>query len=237
METGSGERRTGMKTKQKMKLAADLLMTIALLLLMPYEMIGEAAHEWIGTGMFLLFIIHHILNRKWTGNLIKSRYTPMRVVQTILAVLILICMLDSMASGIILSRRLFTFLDIRGAASWARVIHMTSAYWGFVLMSLHLGIHWGIMTGMAGKMFQKPSPVRRWISRIAGTGIAVYGVYAFIKREILSYMLMQVHFVFFDYSEPVVFFVLDYLAAMGFFVFAGHYLSKILIKCGRKKQK
>lgn len=55
METGSGERRTGMKTKQKMKLAADLLMTIALLLLMPYEMIGEAAHEWIGTGMFLLF--------------------------------------------------------------------------------------------------------------------------------------------------------------------------------------
>lgn len=128
-----------MKTKQKMKLAADLLMTIALLLLMPYEMIGEAAHEWIGTGMFLLFIIHHILNRKWTGNLIKSRYTPMRVVQTILAVLILICMLDSMASGIILSRRLFTFLDIRGAASWARVVHMTSAYWGFVLMSLHLG--------------------------------------------------------------------------------------------------
>ena len=93
------------------------------------------------------------------------------------------------------------------------------------------------MTGMAGKMFQKPSPVRRWISRIAGTGIAVYGVYAFIKREILSYMLMQVHFVFFDYSEPVVFFILDYLAAMGFFVFAGHYLSKILIKCGRKKQK
>ena len=40
-----------MKTKQKIKMAVDLLMTIALLLLMPYEMIGEAAHEWIGAGM------------------------------------------------------------------------------------------------------------------------------------------------------------------------------------------
>ena len=48
-----------MKTKQKIKIAVDLLMTIALLLLMPYEMIGEAAHEWIGAGMFLVIIIHH----------------------------------------------------------------------------------------------------------------------------------------------------------------------------------
>ena len=162
-----------MKTKQKIKIAVDLLMTIALLLLMPYEMIGEAAHEWIGAGMFLLFIIHHILNRKWTGNLVKGRYTPMRAVQTVLVILILICMLGSMVSGIILSRHLFAFLDIRGLSSQARVIHMTCAYWGFVLMSLHLGIHWGIMTGITGKMFQKPSAVRRWTVRIIGAGIAL----------------------------------------------------------------
>ena len=146
-----------MKTKQKIKIAVDLLMTIALLLLMPYEMTGEAAHEWIGAGMFLLFIIHHILNRKWTGNLVKGRYTPMRAAQTVLVILILICMLGSMVSGIILSRHLFAFLDIRGLSSQARVIHMTCAYWGFVLMSLHLGIHWGIMTGMAGKLFKQPA--------------------------------------------------------------------------------
>lgn len=60
-----------MNTKQKIKITADALMTVALLLLMPYEMVGEAAHEWIGAGMFLLFILHHILNRKWTGNIGK----------------------------------------------------------------------------------------------------------------------------------------------------------------------
>ena len=215
-----------MNGKQKAKIAVDILMTLALLFLMPYELIGEAVHEWIGAGMFLLFIIHHILNRKWTGNLTKGRYTPLRIIQTILVILILICILGSMVSGIILSRHVFAFLEIRGLSAPARVIHMTCAYWGFVLMSLHLGIHWGMMMGMAGKIFPKPSKARTWILRLAGIGIAGYGVYAFIKRDILSYLLMQVQYVFFSFEEPVIFFILDYMAAMGLFVFIGYYLRK-----------
>lgn len=225
-----------MNTKQKIKITADILMTAALLFLMPYGMVGEAAHEWIGAGMFLLFVLHHILNRKWLGNIGKGRYTPYRILQTALVVLVLICMLGSMISGIILSRHVFAFLDIRGLSGPARVIHMTCAYWGFVLMSLHLGIHWGMMTGMAGRMFKKTFAARRWIARLAAFGIAAYGVWAFVKRDILSYMLMQVHFVFFNYEEPVIFFILDYMAAMGLFVFAGHYLSRALMKAGRKKK-
>ena len=215
-----------MNRKQQAKIAVDILMTLCLLFLMPYELIGEAIHEWIGAGMFLLFIIHHILNRKWTGNLTKGRYTPLRIIQTILVILILVCILGSMVSGIILSRHVFAFLEIRGLSAPARVIHMTCAYWGFVLMSLHLGIHWGMMMGMAGKMFPKPSKTRTWILRLAGIGIAGYGVYAFIKRDILSYLLMQVQYVFFNFEEPVIFFILDYLAAMGLFVFIGYYLRK-----------
>lgn len=90
-----------MNTKQRTKITADALMTVALLLLMPYGLVGEAAHEWIGAGMFLLFILHHILNRKWTGNIGKGKYTPYRILQTVLVVLVLICMLGSMISGII----------------------------------------------------------------------------------------------------------------------------------------
>ena len=116
-----------MNRKQQAKTAVDILMTLCLLFLMPYELIGEAIHEWIGAGMFLLFIIHHILNRKWTGNLTKGRYTPLRIIQTILVILILICILGSMVSGIILSRHVFAFLEIRGLSAPARVIHMTCA--------------------------------------------------------------------------------------------------------------
>lgn len=222
-----------MNRKQQAKIAVDIFMTLCLLFLMPYELIGEAIHEWIGAGMFLLFILHHILNRKWTGNLTKGRYKPLRIIQTILVMLILICILGSMASGIILSRHVFAFLKIRDLSAPARVIHMTCAYWGFVLMSLHLGIHWGMMMGIAGKIFPKPSKARTWILRLAGIGIAGYGIYAFIKRDILSYLLMQVQYVFFNFEEPVIFFILDYMAAMGLFVFIGYYLRKGL---ARKRQ-
>lgn len=109
------------------------------------------------------------------------------------------------------------------------------AYWGFVLISLHLGLHWSMMRGMARKGFPGLSSFRKWIARIAGAAIAGYGFYAFIKRKIGSYMLMQVHFVFFNYEEPVIFFLLDYMAAMALFVFVGHYFCEVIKKKGMRK--
>ena len=117
-----------MNRKQKLKIIVDICMTVILLLLMPFEMIGGTAHEWFGVGMFVLFILHHILNRKWLKSIGKGRYTPVRVMQTALAAAILVCMLGSMFSGIILSRHIFTFLNIRGFTSAAQRIHMICAY-------------------------------------------------------------------------------------------------------------
>lgn len=137
-------------------------------------------------------------------------------------------MLGSMISGIIISRSVLTFLPITGWQSFGRNLHMISAYWGFVLMSLHLGLHWSMMMGMAKKAIRKPNQTGIWILRGAGFLIAVYGIYAFGKRDIGTYMLMQSHFVFFDYEEPLFFFLADYIAAMGLFVWTGHYLAKII---------
>lgn len=69
---------------------------------------------------------------------------------------------------------------------------------------------------------------------IVAAAIACYGCYAFIKRDIFDYMFLRTHFVFFDYSEPLVFFILDYVAVMGMFVFIGYYLCRGLAKRGRK---
>ena len=42
-----------MKTKAAIRLSVDILITLALLFVMGYQFWGEAAHEWVGTGMFL----------------------------------------------------------------------------------------------------------------------------------------------------------------------------------------
>lgn len=214
-----------MKKQAVFKIAADVIMTVALLLLMAFELIGGTAHEWIGVGMFVMFVLHHVLNRKWIGNICKGRYTPFRIFQVLLVFLVLICMLSSMVSGIVLSRHVFTFLPIQSGRSWARILHMLAAYWGFVFMSLHLGLHWNMMMGMAKWAAGGPSALRSRLLKLAGIVIAGYGVYAFIKRGIGSYMLLRTTFVFFDFEEPLVCFYVDYLAVMGLFVWIGHYAS------------
>ena len=225
-----------MKAKQILKIVTDIAMTVILLLLMAYSLVGEKAHEWLGISMFVLFILHHVLNNKWSRSVFKGKYTPYRVLQTTFVVLALASMLGSMVSGIILSRYAFSFLPITGGSSWARMLHLLSAYWGFAFISLHLGLHWSMMMGMVKRMFRKPSAVRAWIVRCVGFLIAGYGVYAFLKREIGSYMLLKIQFVFFNFDEPLILFILDYIAVMGLFVFIGHYLTEGLKRIGRKKE-
>ncbi len=215
-----------MKPKQILKISTDVLMSLLLLLLMAYSLVGEAAHEWLGVGMFVLFVLHHILNRKWSKAVLHGRYTPYRILQTVLVLLALLCMGASMVSGMVLSRTVFSFLGFRGGQTAAGAVHILSAYWGFVFLSLHLGLHWGGIMGMAKKLAKKPSPCRKWALRSMAALVAAYGAYAFVKRDFGDYLFLRVHFVFFDFDEPLALFLVDYVAILGLFVCAGYYLAK-----------
>lgn len=225
-----------MKLKMIVKLATDIIMTVALLLLMTYELIGQAVHEWIGAAVFVLFILHHILNSHWCRGLLKGNYTAARVLQTVLVVLVLLSIPGSMFSGVILSRHVFSFISVRGWRSFARNLHMLSAYWGFVFMALHLGFHWNMIMGMAKKLAKHESAFRIWMLRIIAALTAGYGIDAFIRREIGSYMLLKNQFVFFDFEEPLIFFIMDYLAVMGLFVFLGHYVAEWM-RCRSRRRR
>lgn len=225
-----------MKRKQIVKIAVDIAMTAVLLLLMTYELIGQVSHELLGIIMFVLFILHHILNSRWTKNLIKGKYTTLRTLQTVLVGLVLFSMAGSVFSGVMLSRHIFSFLPFGNGLSFARNLHMLSAYWGFVFMSLHLGFHWNMMMGMAKRLTQKTSAIRTWMLRIIALIIAGYGVYAFVKRDIGSYLLFQNQFAFLDFEEPIIRFLFDYIAVLGLFTAIGHYTFGIIRKCKETKK-
>ena len=215
-----------MKPTMKCKLAVDAAMTVALLLLMAYGLVGEAAHEWLGMGMFVLFLAHHALNRKWLLAIGKGKYTPIRMVQTTLVGIIFLSMFGSMISGVVLSRYVFVFFPKLGGYEFAQQVHILCAYWGFVCMSLHLGFHWSMMLAMARKHLQ-PSPLSL---RLIGWLWALYGAFAFHRRNVGLYLLLKSHFVFYDYSEPVIFFLIDYLSVMVMLVLIGYYTSQTIKK-------
>ena len=203
--------------KKNIRIAIDIAMTCLLPMLMAYSLIGEKFHEIVGTAMLILFIVHHILNRKWYTALPKGKWSSRRIFQTVLDFLLLVFMILQPVSGILMSKHLYTFLPVLPISAKAREIHMLLAYWGFVLMSVHAGTH---LTAPFAKLKRNSKKV--WITMLVIiSAISVYGVYAFIKRGFLDYMFMKTAFAFFDYDESRAYFFMDYLAVMVLFACLG----------------
>lgn len=152
---------------------------------------------------------------------------PTRILQTVINFAVLISMFGLAVSGIILSREVFAFLPISGGIALARTIHILSAFWGFVAMALHLGLHWNMVPGVVRKAAGSAASKRtRIILRVLAALIAGYGLYAFLKNRFLSYMFLTSSFVFFDFERPVPLFFTEYIAIMGLFIFLAHYIAK-----------
>lgn len=100
-----------------------------------------------------------------------------------------------MVSGIILSNHIFTFLGIESGLGFARIVHMLSSHWYFLFMSLHIGLH----AGMIARKIKAPASGHiAIVIRVAFTLISLYGIYAFISRGIWRYLVLQQQFFFFD---------------------------------------
>ena len=212
--------------KKTANIIIDLSMVVLMPLLMAYSLIGEEFHEIIGTLIFILFIVHHILHLKWWKAIPRGKYNAYRISITVFNIILLIVMFLQPLSGIALSKHIYTFLQLKGVAATARTIHIICAYWCYVLLSLHLGLHTEqIIRPLKSK---KSFDVMKWIGRAVFILIAAYGIYAFIHRGFWGYMSGKTIFAFFDFSESRVLFIADYLAVMTLFAVIGNYLSKLL---------
>lgn len=61
---------SSMNTKKRIKMIVDFMMVIVLLFLMTYSLVGETVHEVLGIAMFILLVIHHVLNAGWYKGII-----------------------------------------------------------------------------------------------------------------------------------------------------------------------
>ena len=208
--------------------------------LMAYSLVGEIAHEWIGMGMFLLFLIHHILNWRWFKSLTKGCYSLQRGLWTAVNLLLLVIMVLLPVSGIMMAKHTFLFLPDIAGVSTARLVHLLASYWGLLLMSVHLGLHWNMIWAMLKKTvkIENKSVFYTVVSKLLVIVLAGYGVYAFMKRQIGDYLSLKNQFVFFDYSEPIFLFLIDYFCVIGLFAVLGYYIfniSKTILWYGKTK--
>lgn len=213
-------------TKKSVKIAVDICMSLILLFVMAYQVTGDKYHEVLGAGMLILFIVHNILNIKWYSHLFKGKYSAVRVLRVIVNLSTLVAIVLTGYSGIVMSEHVFSFLNITSGLMMARMLHLSCSYLAFVLMGIHLGLHWNMIAGRLN--IRKKATV--WTVRIIAAVIAIYGAYLFGSSRIYTYMFMQTHFAMFDYSKTAIQVIADNLIMMAAFVYIGYYLNKALLK-------
>lgn len=216
-----------MSSKQMCKYSIDVLMIVLFLVQMAYHITGNSLHEWLGILLFALFIFHHALNIKWYANLFKGRYSGLRILMVAVNFMLLAAIIGTMVSGIMLSREIFNFLNLR-AGMFGRRLHMISTAWGYLLMSMHLGLHFGMILATLRRKINPQNRIVCAVGKAAPLLLAAYGVYAFFVRQLADRMFLLMEYAFFDYEEPAIFFFGDYLCILFLFALLAYYLTKLL---------
>ncbi len=224
----------------KFRISLDITMTILSIILMGgnYLFPADLIHEILGVGLFVLWGVHIILNRRWYGAIFRGKYNPYRVMQTIINCCILICTIFLMISGIILSNHIFTFLNIQSGLGFARIAHLLASHWYYLFMSMHIGLHVGMIANRIKQKRQEKNDsvvtskksAKKIISHILLSLACAYGLYAFIIRGVWKYLILKQQFFFFDLERGYILFALDYISIIILFATISHFIAKILKK-------
>lgn len=207
------------------KIVIDVMLIMALLLSMTYLLIGIDNHEIIGSVFLILCVVHIILNRKWFFYIFKGKYSVSRIFLTGLNVLIFVMIVGLMVSGLIFATYTPSSIKTADSIDIARIMHLITSYWCFVLLAIHLGVNLGTISNVI-----KVKNIYKEIFRLIGILLACYGVFAFMKHNFLSYMFFQQEFVFFDMKQSLMIFLLDYISILSFGTVVGYSVMRFLTK-------
>lgn len=115
-----------MRIKRICRLCTDMGMLIIMVLLMVSERTGIVLHMFLGVVLFVLFVVHNVLNLSWWAGIGKGAYSRTRWVRTKVNVFLLIDFLVVIISGIM----------------YAALLHRVTALLFLVLTMIHIGGHW-----------------------------------------------------------------------------------------------
>lgn len=181
--------------KKIIRMITDIAMTVCLVILMTLRFSNTPLHEWTGIVFGILFIVHQVLNYRWYTVLFKGKYTLRRTIQTIVNLGMLVCVILTIACGMLMSESAVPFLRVSSLTAYSRNIHLCISHWLFLFAGIHIGMH-------VPAMIRKASSVVKRVLFILGIVSTVYGLYLMVQGQVFAYMFLQVQYAFADYTIP-----------------------------------
>ena len=217
--------------------ALNLVMVLCLIVVMDYRFITNTIHEMLGLFTLLLLIIHNtLLKRQWYTAIGKGKMDLLRILKTITNSLLLVMMVLVAVTGLLISQTVFSSFSLSGNLL-THELHILSAYFSFILISIHLGFHWNVLSGKLRHWLRIERTDFGYIllSRTASLLTIGYGIYASFTRQIGSKLLLKHGFIDWSAEPSLVGFIFDYMSIMGCYIAITYYLTQRLQKLNHKK--
>jgi hypothetical protein len=173
-----------MKFNSFSKVLFDIVMLVLLAAVYCAQPTGIPAHEYIGLAIYLLFIIHLIYNYKWIINVGKKFFDKTFGVRVKLMYavdwLLLIAFILIGFSGIMISHVIFKF----GKMPVWRPLHSIISAVSVVLLSVHIGLHGGMIINSIKTKAKQSFMAVKIISPVVFTIILLAGIYGDVISKI-----------------------------------------------------
>ena len=157
------------------KIIVDILMFILMLVEFSKVHLPPEIHEIVGICLFVLVIIHLILNRKYIRAIPKGKYNLKRSALLIINVAFMIVFFSTIIFGLLSSQKILTFLNIGS---------LTAVYLHKILLGIHLGVN---LSGMFNKIEEKIS--NRSVLYLIYIILIVLGIYSFIDVDFYNHLI------------------------------------------------
>ncbi|MGN0363193.1 MAG: FMN-binding protein [Bilifractor sp.] len=206
----------------------DIILSIFMVILMSFQVVGGFWHEWIGIAMTVLVVVHNILNRVWYKNLFKGKYNPNRILLLVINAGVFASFFLTAFSGMAISKYAVPFMQGILPNTVARTLHLAMSYWSMIFVGMHLGMHWGMVLGLFGVRAEK---WKRIVFEAVGVMLAALGLFLFIHNKIYAYIAFQSHFaMYYDPDKSAVMVFLENIFMFCPWIFVSYICGQLLRK-------
>lgn len=173
----------------------DGLLLVLFLAVMSFHALPKLLHEVLGLLFPLAAFIHLFLNRRWFSTLPSGKWTVMRFMRVSVNLLLAVCLISIMVTGICLSNHLFK--DMIPIALQRSItlhqFHVSLPFAMLILMGIHLGFHW---QGWKHRLLQffhweADSAAYHWGSRVLAILFVGIGIYGSMQNRVGDRLLMK----------------------------------------------
>lgn len=183
---------------KKIKIVLDIIMFISMILLMKTNITGLQLHEILGICLFIIFIIHKIINFKWVKsvgkNILNKNMKSKSKIMFFLDLILFVFITLNVITGILVSKFILVSITVNNIET-ITILHKFFAWWSLILISIHIGLHWENVVNYFERKFKclKGNKIFQILFIILYIIITIIGIWSISKTSVYSKLILNIY--------------------------------------------